>query len=280
MSHLLWVGFGDLGQRALPQLLELGYQVTGARRSKPKPGSAAGALLTSGDAQSHDAWLSWLTKRPQSIVISLTPSAYTAEAYQASYVQPLQTLLSVLAELTDYQPSIYFISSTSVYGQAAGAWVDEYTSAIPDGFSGQTMLACEQLLLDSPYTGAILRCSGIYGPGRNRLLESVRTNSVQIRNEWTNRVHAEDVARAVVFLMERTHINTRMEVYAVTDCHPALHADVVTWLAQQLGVELRANSMATAVASPGSKRISNKKLKSVGFTFNYPSYKEGYKNLI
>lgn len=280
MSSLLWVGFGDLGQRTLPQLLDLGYQVTGARRTEAKPDSAAGARLTSGNAQTREAWLQWLAKRPQSIVLTLTPFAYTAEAYQTSYLQPVQTLLTVLAELPDYQPFVFFVSSTSVYGQAEGAWVDENTQPVPDGFSGETMLACEQLLLNSSYSGAILRCSGIYGPGRLRMLESVRTKTVKVRYEWTNRVHADDVARAIVFLIERRQINANMEVYAITDSHPALHADVVTWLAQQLGVEPSVNNMAATMAPAGSKRISNNKIKSVGFTFNFPSYKDGYKNLI
>lgn len=280
MTNVLWVGFGDIGHRALPQLLEHGYKVTGARRSQPNGPYGPGLQLAIGNASSSDSWQQWLAKRPASIVLTLTPSAFTEEAYQASYLQPVQNLLLLLAEIPDYQPFIYFVSSTSVYGHAKGAWVNETTAAKPDGFSGRTMLACEALLLQSGYPGAILRCSGIYGPGRLRLLESVRSKSVQGRNEWTNRVHADDVARAIVFILKRAKTNPAMEVIVVTDSYPALHLEVVNWLAAQLGIISAEATATTKATARGSKRISNEKLKSFGFTFTYPSYKDGYSALI
>lgn len=282
MTDVLWVGFGDIGSRALPQLLEHGYTVTGARRSQPKGLRAPGFELAMGDARLNDSWRQWLASRPKNIVLTLTPSAFNEEAYRASYFQPVQILLLLLAEIADYQPAIYFISSTSVYGDANGAWVNESTQTKPDGFSGRTMLACESLLLQSSYPGAILRCSGIYGPGRMRLLESVRSNTALGRNEWTNRVHADDVARAILFILERTKTNPTMEVIAVTDSDPALHVDVVGWLIKQLGIvtDTPAGTRISTTTARGSKRISNEKLKSLGFTFTYPSYKDGYHALI
>ncbi len=280
MTQVLWVGFGDIGQRTSPQLLHHGYRVTGARRSPSKSIISATHDIVRGDATTAEAWCLWLADRPQMIILTLTPSSYTAEGYQSSYFQPVQKMLSELEQMKNYQPVIYFISSTSVYGNEDGSWVSEETAAVPAGFSGQTMLACEQLLQASPYAGAILRCSGIYGPGRTRMLESVRSQTAVLRNEWTNRVHADDIARAIVFLCTRAATTTVMEVFNLTDDEPTIQAEVVTWLANELDIDIRQLDVDNLTSSRGSKRISNQKIKALGFTFTYPNFKRGYQTLI
>ncbi|HLV49181.1 MAG TPA: NAD-dependent epimerase/dehydratase family protein [Aliidiomarina sp.] len=278
MAQVLWVGFGDIGQRTSSQLLNLGYKVTGARRSPTKPNSALVSNYVQGDAKNADAWRHWLTERPQIIILTLTPSEYSEDAYRASYLLPVQTMLSVLEQIEGYQPTIYFISSTSVYGDEEGNWVNEESVTKPDGFSGQTMLACEQLLRASSYAGAILRCSGIYGPGRLRMLNSVRSKNITLRNNWTNRVHSDDIARALVFLCGQP--TTKMDVLLVTDDAPSLQTEVVTWLAAELSLDITDLITNAPPSKLGGKRISNKKLKSLGFTFSYPTFKHGYQALI
>src|SRR5690554_5356693 len=174
MSSVLWVGFGDIAQRTTPLLIANGYSVIGARRSPVLDPGADSLSFVQGDGREVEAWQQWLLQKPDAIVISMTPVSFTEEGYRQGYLEPIQALLQALAALKGYRPHICFVSSTSVFGDAGGDWVNEETQPNPSGFSGEVMWACEQALLASGYTGYIMRCSGIYGPGRTRLIDSVR----------------------------------------------------------------------------------------------------------
>ena len=137
-----------------------------------------------------------------------------------------------------------------------------------------------------------MRFGGIYGPGRTRLIDSVREGSATCPAGpplYTNRIHRDDCARVLEHLL---FLDDPAPLYIAVDDEPAPLDDVLDWLAQRLGVAppLRTDQ---AISKPGaeqradpalrmraSKRCSNARLRASGFQFRYPTYREGYAALL
>src|SRR5690606_39452049 len=103
-----------------------------------------------------------------------TPDRFDDDAYRLAYVEGLRNLLDALGRRQQAPRRLVLISSTAVYGQLNGEWVDEDSPTEPNSFSGRRMLESEQLALSSGIPSTILRFGGIYGPGRERMLTTVR----------------------------------------------------------------------------------------------------------
>jgi nucleoside-diphosphate-sugar epimerase len=124
-----------------------------------------------------------------------------------------------------------------------------------------------------------VRFSGIYGPGRSRLLSQVQAGKgrPKLPEQWSNRIHADDCGAVLAHLIELLESNKPIEpIYLASDCEPVTQYDIRQWLAQKLDVSL----IAEAVKLGSIRRCSNRLLLDTGFKFNYPSYKEGYDALI
>jgi nucleoside-diphosphate-sugar epimerase len=192
-------------------------------------------------------------------------------------VQGLQNVLSWLDDYGQVPERLLFVSSSSVYGQMDGEWVDETSATVASGFSGRLMLEAEQVALKSGIPASILRLTGIYGPGRERLLTQVR-EGYRVAVEpplYGNRIHADDAAGLLKFLLEADRQGTALEnIYIGVDNAPAPLAEVVDWLREYLGVTEWAAE--ASVRRTGSKRCSNARAKALGWTPTYPSYREGY----
>ena len=272
----LIIGCGDIGQRLAQQLHTLGYRVTGLRRS-------INSDLTylhyhSGDATDIEQMSNLLTEEFNIIVISMTPSERSDAGYQQAYVHSCRTLLKTL-DLQQHKPRlILFVSSTGVYAQQDGSWIDETSPTTPEGFSGKRLLEAEQLIGQSGYAHTIVRFSGIYGPGRRRLIEQVRQKSASASPHYTNRIHADDCAGVIAHLIELQRTQEIAPVYLATDSSPTPMIDVVTWIAEQLGIE---DFLAPdAVNERGNKRISNQRLLASGYRFIHPDFRTGYATLL
>ena len=119
--------------------------------------------------------------------------------------------------------------------------------------------------------GTVLRCSGLYGGERARLVARVRDGAIDDPHRWTNRIHRDDAAAAAVHLLTRSE--TPEPVYLGNDDEPALLGDVAAHLADLLGST--APPRADRSHAHG-KRISNALLRSTGWVPAYPTYREGY----
>ena len=271
------VGCGDIGERLAAQLPGSEYRLLGLRRSSPQnPGPIRYAAA---DFQHLDSLARALPDACPVLVLTLTPTAYTDAGYQQAYVQGTENLINAVRRRRLQPRLVLFISSTSVYGEANGEWVDELTPARPQNFSGTRLLQAEQLLLESNLPVAILRCSGIYGPGRQRLLQRVWQGKTPTEaNNYTNRIHADDCAAAIAHLIKRqARGETLASVYLASDNKPASAGEVHKWLAQQLGV---ATPPLTDAAAASGKRCRNQRLLQSGFKFAYPDYRQGYAPLV
>ncbi len=201
-------------------------------------------------------------------------------AYRAAYVDGLRNLLGALEPTFPSVQRFFFTSSTAVYAQDGGEWIDEASPTQPKRFNGQYVLEGEELLRASSLPATVVRFGGIYGPGRTGLLESVRRGSARVSAEpiYTNRIHRDDCAAALHHLMDLPEVEP---TYLAVDSDPALRSDVLRWLADRLGVaEPSPAQSSDARRRGGSKRCSNARLRSTGYGFRYPSFREGYEGLL
>ena len=194
----------------------------------------------------------------------------------------------ILEALEEFSISRFvYLSSTSVYGDCGGEWVDEDTPCTPTGPAGKRRVAVEELLQthQNRLPTIIARLPGIYGPGRS-VLERIRTGRFRMVGEegpFSNRIHVEDLASALWALCLRGRVG---ETYLLTDDEPQRLRVVSQYAADLLGVDLPAPlemeyARETIPASSlsmltDSKRLSNKKMKrELGIALRYPTYREG-----
>ena len=147
--------------------------------------------------------------------------------------------------------------------------VDESTPPAPADAPARVLLEAEQLFAERVAGGTVLRCSGLYRGG-GRLLEQVRSGRIDDAGRWTNRVHRDDAADAVVHLL--TTPDAPAPVYLATDDEPALRGDVATFLADRAGLPRPELSG----GEPHGKRLSNALLRSTGWAPRHPTFREGY----
>lgn len=172
-----------------------------------------------------------------------------------------------------------FISSSSVYGQSAGEWVDESSPTIPTQPGGECCLAAEQLVRETLPKANVLRLSGIYGP--QRLLSKVETLQAGEpltgrADAWLNLIHVDDAVRAILAVDARGTIG---ETYLVSDDEPVRRGDYYAHLAALINAPPPTfdDSQPAKRGSGGlNKRCRNRKLRdNVGVKLQYPSYRAG-----
>ena len=269
MSHVLIAGCGDLGEELRLRLLAAGHEVTGIRRSaQAKPG------YIKADVTKPETLHKLAALKPDVLVYCVAASEHSDENYKQSYVEGLRNVLAALADVA--LQHVFFVSSTGVYGQETQDWLDETTPAIATEFSGVRMLEAEDLLQGLPAT--VLRFSGIYGPGRLRMITLAREpQQWPARNGWTNRIHRDDGAAFIVYLIAQLGQQPLAALYVVTDHKPLPVHDLLQWLATKQGVDA---SAVTPPAVAGNKRLSNQRMLATGYAFIYPDYQAGYTALL
>ena len=176
-----------------------------------------------------------------------------------------------------------YLSTVGVYGDHGGAWVDETSACRPVSKRSTMRVAAEQQWLalgrETGKPVAILRLSGIYGPGRNALvnLEEGTARRLVKKDQVFNRIHCDDIAGAL-WLLARNNLGG---IFNVTDNEPAPPQDVVAYAAGLMGVEPPPEiPFETAQLSPmarsfygENKRVANKAIKAAGYRFRFPNYR-------
>lgn len=276
-EKLLIIGCGDIGQRLAQQLDPQRYRVIGLRRHPPT--DLPYLHYQTGDATQADQLDAILDSEDFGvIVISMTPTERSDIGYERAYVQTCHNLVTGLKKHQRQPRLLVFVSSTAVYGQNDGSWVDELSPTTPDSFSGKRLLEAEQVIQQSGFAHCIVRFSGIYGPGRNRLIEQVKQECASASPHYTNRIHADDCAGVLAHLIELQHRQPLADIYLATDSSPTPMIEVVRWIAGQLGAEDFLSP--DAPNERGNKRISNRRLRASGYSLRYPDFRIGYAELI
>ncbi|QXH37585.1 SDR family oxidoreductase [Pseudomonas muyukensis] len=277
MSDLsaLIVGCGDVGGRLARQLLARGWQVAGLRRAVGE--LPEGVRPIAADLSDRRQPATWPEHGPDYLVYCVAASQHDEAGYRAAYVEGLRHVLGWLAANGQRPRRLLFVSSSSVYAQQDGEWIDETAATAPEGYSGKVMLEAERLALDSGIPASIVRLTGIYGPGREWLLSQVRQGYrvAEAPPLYGNRIHAEDAASLLAHLLQADARGVALDdCYIGVDDDPAPLAEVVGWLRGYLGVTQWSEEQ--RVRRTGSKRCSNARARALGWAPVYPSYKEGY----
>lgn len=278
-ASVLIAGCGDIGSRLATQLLNKGWQVYGLRRSIER--LPAGVKGIAGDLFSEQCPAQWPTGQIDYVVYSAAATDHDEAGYQAAYVDGLTHTLAWLKQNGQQPKRLLFVSSSGVYGQKNGEWVDEMSPAQATSYSGRIMLEAERVALKSGIPASTVRLTGIYGPGREWMLGQVRKGyRVAVDPPlYGNRIHADDAAGLLAFLLDADlQGKTLDDCYIGVDNDPAPLAEVVGWLRERLGVTTWAEE--ASVRRAGSKRCSNTRAKALGWEPRYPSYREGYGEIL
>ena len=273
-QRVLIVGCGDIGRRLAQSLPAQDYDVTGLRRQPPMDTPWLRYLACD---LADLGRLSALLQDPYDIVvITLTPSERSDEGYYRAYVQGCQQLMAAMRANHWAPRRLLFVSSTAVYAQQQGHWVDEDSPTEPQDFNGRRILEAENSLINSEFNCTMLRFSGLYGDNRRNLLEQVRLGSAPTGQYFSNRIHIADAVRSLVHLIQLPQ--PLAPIYLVSDSNPTPMHQVVAWLAAALGVSLPSSTPGPSEHT--GKRCSNRRLLESGFRLDYASYKEGYSAML
>ncbi|OOG54661.1 NAD(P)-dependent oxidoreductase [Rhodanobacter sp. B05] len=269
-EQVLLAGCGDLGLRVAHLLRQRGDAVYALRRNPPASGDQGIAWLRADLTRPES--LRGLPSGITQLVYLPTPDRRDPAAYRATFVDGLQHLLGTLEQATLRR--VLFVSSSAVYGEHQGDWVDEDTPAAPMGFNGTALLEAEQLLAAQPVRAIVLRLAGLYGPGRLQLLDRLRAGTAQAPRaapHWANRIHVDDAAAAIVHLLQ---LADPQACYLGTDSTPLPLHVLYDELARLIGAPPPREG--PAPAGIGSKRLSNARLLASGFVPRWPDSRDGY----
>ena len=278
MPKILIAGCGDIGTSLGKALVEKGHNVVGLRRHLPVDNM--GIRFIAADL-TNPATLTDIDTDFDQVFFLAAPKQHDSAAYREVYDLGLKNLLYRFSK-NHHNPHWISVSSTSVFGQSGGEWVDEDSLTEPKKYNGQLQLLSEQSVLAENKNNLVVRFAGIYGPGRKRML-GIASKGDQIQFKppyYTNRIHKEDCVGVLVFLLEkRLEGNELCSHYLASDDEPAPMCEVVSWLAKQLKCRQPEIKQVDKDATQ-NKRCCNKRLKELGYRFQYPTYREGYPQLI
>ncbi len=203
---------------------------------------------------------------------------------------PLLALLG--GDLKKFLPNltwVAYLSTVGVYGNHHGAWVDETTPCRPVSARSVERVAAEAAWTEAAQKAnvplSVLRLSGIYGPGRNAFMNFEKGTARRLvkKDQVFNRIRVEDIGAALAFLARKNERG----IFNVTDDEPCPPQDVVSFAATLMGVEPPPEqAFETADLTPmarsfygENKRVSNARIRDLGFDFRFPEYRLSLKQL-
>ncbi len=266
--RVLIAGCGDVGNVLAVSLLQEGHVVYGLKRDTSS--LPCGVVPIEADLTLPET-LANLPEEIDQLLFMPTPARRDQAAYEAIFIQGFQNVWEALKQVP---LRTLLVSSTAVYGESSGGVVNEQTTPGPTGFNGKVLLEMESVA--STYTDklVVVRISGIYGPGRERLIRMAVSNDLKVQQSpplFTNRIHRDDAAAALKHLME---IEKPDSLYVATDDLPAPRYEVVEWLAKAQGKPAPVGLVDEYAGS--GKRVDNRRLRNSGFVLSYPDYRSGY----
>ena len=277
---ILIAGCGYLGTALGGRLTAAGHEVWGIRRSPE--GLKLLEMFHIHPVRADLNVPKTLRNLPQvdQVVFCQAP-ANKNDSYRRTYMEGTRKLLAALKG--ERLQKILFISSTSVYAQKDGSWVDEKTKTGEKDKTDETarlnaefLLEAEKAVAESGRPYAILRLAGLYGPRRHRLRPLREGKIKPVFSElYTNRIHLEDAVSAAQLLLQKEANG----IFLGADDEPSTQKEFYSWICERLGLPLGASEEGKPPHG-SNKRCSNAKLKKLGLTLRYPSYREGYAPLI
>jgi len=192
------------------------------------------------------------------------------ESYRRIYVEGARNLISELRPRT-----FLYTSSTSVYAQAGGEWVDEESATEPVHETGKILREAEEFVRQN--RGMVARLAGIYGPGRSALLRKFLSGEARIEagtERYQNQAHRDDIAAALFHLVDTPN---ELQIVNVTDDRPMTQRQCYEWLAAKLDrpVPPIASRIPERKRGASNKRVSNRRLREIGWQPRFPTFWRG-----
>jgi len=271
MARVLIAGCGYVGQATADLFHVAGWELEGWVSSPESVAKLCGKPypVISVDIALRDQ----VNARPENfdaVILCASTHGGEPDVYRRLYLNGARNLLDRFVGST-----VAFTSSTSVYGQQDGSWVTEESKTEPISETGQILLETEKLVLGGG--GIVARLAGIYGPGRSAVLTNFRAGEASVdpgNDHFVNQVHRDDIASALFLLLDRRP--SPRQIYNVVDDQPILRSECYRWLAEKLNRPLPPIGKATWQSKRGrsNKRVSNAKLRSLGWKPRYPTFAE------
>ena len=269
MPRILIAGCGYVGQATADLFHAAGWDAEGWTGSEKSAAalSAKPYPICQVDISNHDQ----VAERPgtfDAVVHCASSRGGGLQSYRQIYLNGARNLLDRFVET-----KMLFTSSTSVYAQRDSSWVTEESQTKPARETGRVLLETEKVVLGRG--GTVARLCGIYGPGRSALLSKFLDGTAIIDPEndrFVNQVHRDDIASAI-FLVVSGEWQER-QIYNVVDNQPMLKSDCYRWLTQRLNRPLPPIRESTEQRKRGdtNKRVSNAKLRGLGWALQYPTF--------
>ncbi|WP_232700907.1 SDR family oxidoreductase [Halobacterium wangiae] len=280
------LGCGYVGLELGRQLTAAGHEPVGVRRSADGIDSilAAGFEAVRADVTDADSLAS--VPDVDAVVFAASSGGRGAEAAREVYVDGLRTAIEQFGSRDDPPDQFVYTSSTGVYGDYGGDWVDEETPLDPTTEKTEVLAEAERVALEEGTEAGIdptvVRFAGLYGPDRYRL---TRYLDGPVTEGYLNMIHRADAAGVVRFAL----IDADEDVLLAVDDEPVSKWAFADWLADECGVawpekqtveeRLAAGDLSTPAERRlrTSKRCSNALLRELGYEFSYPTFREGYR---
>jgi nucleoside-diphosphate-sugar epimerase len=271
----LVIGCGYLGAQLLRQLTRTGWRATGVTLSESSAEvlNQEGMQVLAADLRTSD--LQVLTKNKPAVIIHCASSGRAgAAAYREIFFETTKRLIK-----EGSFEHLIFTSSTSVYAQIDGSIVAETDPAEPERETGEILRETEEIVLAR--RGTVLRLGGIYGPGRCIPLQKLLSGKAAIEGSGErvmNSIHRDDAVSAFC-LAARQNLT---EIFNVVDDTPVTQLEWHQWVCAQLGQPLPPFVPRDLNRKRGwtSKKVSNQKLRQLGWVLKYPSFREGVAELL
>ena len=275
MPRILIAGCGYVGQATADLFHAAGWEVEGWTASEKSAAtlSAKPYPICPVDISDRDQ----VTERPgtfDAVVHCASSRGGKAESYRQIYLNGAHNLLDRFGKML-------FTSSTSVYPQRDGSLVTEESESKPVRETSRVLLETEKIVLGRD--GTVVRLAGIYGPGRSALLTKFLAGTAIIdpgNDRFVNQVHRDDIASGLFLLVSRE--SREPQIYNVVDDRPMLQSDCYRWLARRLNRPLPPVGRLTEQRKRGdtNKRVSNRKLRNLGWTLQYPTFADAMEKSI
>ena len=271
MARVLIAGCGYVGTASANLFADAGWEVTGWTRSKASAEQISAGAISATAIDISDLESVRRNSFDADVVVHC---AGVTERDDHSYRQVYRKGVANLAASFP-RARLIFTSSTSVYAQQDGSWVNEESRAEPPTERGKILREAEDIVLD--HGGLVLRVAGIYGPGRSFLLRSVinRAPLVSVNDRLVNQVHRDDVAAAIFFLAQQGTVSSP-RIFNVVDDLPVVRSEILTWLSTELGIPLSPPGGIEGKRSDSNKRVSNAKLRALGWAPIYSNYIDAF----
>ena len=278
MPRILIAGCGYVGEATADLFYSAGWNVEGWVHSKESASRFSVKPYTIRTIDiSQRGEVANRAERFDAVIHCASSRGGDAKAYRQIYLEGARHLLETFPDA-----KTLFTSSTSVYAQRDASWVTEESETKPLRETGRILLEAEKLIIEK---GRIVaRLAGIYGPQRSALLSKFLNGTATIDPEndrFVNQVHRDDIASALFLLVNREP-QAHREIYNVADDEPTLQSDCYRWLAERLNRPLPAIRKSEQPRKRGdtNKRVSSAKLHQLGWTPEYPTFRDAMEKSI